>query len=223
MSKITDSRSLLSLSYGYWSAPFRGTPPCGDAATIQQTGKTVWLLVLDAMGHGPVAARIAQRVISIFDAALKSDFGVNYKPAQLLNHIHTTLFTRHQDEQAALGLFNFNLPDAQMDIAMVGNLDAFLLNPTNSIRLHSQNGMVGGLIPPRLKETSYPLVANSVLGVFSDGMRFNDIAAVLPTQSYPVFGRQPLQTAAKALVERFRRQHDDSSCALVRIEQLNDG
>lgn len=223
MSGIAETRAPLFLSYGYWSAPFRGIPPCGDAAAIHQLGSTYWLLVIDAIGHGPVAARIAQRIISIFDEVLQSETTANFTPSQMLIHFHAALFSRHRDEQAALGVFSFDLLKAQLNLAMVGNLDALLLNPTVSVRLHSQNGMVGGRMPSHLKEASYPLMPNSALAVFSDGMRFSDLAADLPGYVYPESGCLSLSTTAKALVEGFRRQYDDSSCALVRIEPLTHG
>lgn len=223
MGKASDCAPTLCLSYGYWSAPFRGIPPCGDAAAMHQNGSSHWLVVIDAIGHGPVAARISQKVIAVFDDVLNTDVDAVISPAQLIRRIHSALSVRHRDEQAAAGVFHFNLAAARMDLALVGNLDAVLLSPSESVRLHSQNGMVGGRLPTHIKEDSHSLGINSVLGVFSDGMRFNELADILPSYVYPGVRNQTLVSGAKSLVEGFRRTHDDSSCALVRIEPLNNG
>jgi hypothetical protein len=223
MTTLVDDPCTYSMSFGYWSAPFHDVPPCGDAAACQQRGSCQWLLVIDAIGHGPVAARIAQRIIGLFDEVLAFSSSVSLTPAELLRRLHHTLFERHQDEQAALGLFCFDLSSAELNIAMVGNLDAILLNHPNSIRIHSQNGMVGGRMPSHIRESHYPLADNTVLAVFSDGMRFNELSDVLAQHVYHTYSNRPLTIAARALVDRFRRQHDDSSCALVRICQLIDG
>lgn len=223
MTKLIGGAPSLVLDFGYWSAPFHDVPPCGDAAAYQQSGNVQWLIVIDAIGHGPVAARIAQLIIVMFDETLQAHASACLSPADLMRKIHCQLVERHLDEQAALGLFSFNLPEAQLDVAMVGNLDGILTNPAESLRLYSQNGMVGGRMPSNVRETRYGLVDNSVLGVFSDGMHFNELSDVFMEHVYHSFCNRPLTVMSRALVDRFRRQHDDSSCALVRIQQLTDG
>jgi hypothetical protein len=213
----------LTLDYGYWSVPFHGIGPCGDAALITKSNRVHWLVVIDAIGHGVMAARIADRIIDLFDAALKSVPSNQRSPSQLLARFHAELSCRRQDEQAVVGLFKFTLSTAELDAAIVGNLDVVLLSPTGSIRLPGQWGMVGGMMPRQINQLKYIIGHDNVLAVFSDGIRFREMAANLNHLVYHEHRHAPLNRTAKSLVDLYHRQHDDSSCALVQIKRLVDG
>lgn len=213
----------FSLSYGYWSEPWRDIPPCGDGAATCLHGSSYWLIVIDAIGHGPVAYSITQLILDHFTNVLAPRTSERSTPSRLLRALHNLLRTRHRDEQAAIGLFHFNLSAHTVEAAIVGNLEASFLTPSNSIRLQCQNGMVGGHMPTHVRVAHYPFVQNGVLAVCSDGVRYKDLTDTLPGYVYPVDSSRMLDAVARTLVTRFRRPYDDASCALVRIEALSNG
>lgn len=216
------SAGALRLSHGFWSEPFHGIPPCGDAAAMVDDEHESWLLVLDAIGHGLSAAQIAHRLVVTFQHLVSSQpRHAGMTPSVLLGLLHRQLGNSKQDEQAAVGLFHFNRSNTQLDAVLVGNLEAMLLTPKGCSRLHSQNGMVGGRLPQRLQTQSHALSHDSVLAVFSDGIRLREAAAVLPQHVYGDRGTQSLSVLARALVHDYRRDYDDSCCALVWAQRLS--
>ena len=230
--EVAAGSGLLQISHGYWSEPFRGIPPCGDAAAMVIGAQGSWLLVLDAIGHGVSAARIARRLLAMFQQSVQASPSdalpptpgtpAALTPIALVEQLHRQLTVDSQDNQAAVGLFRFSPCNSQLDAVLVGNLDARVLRPEGCSRLSSQNGMLGGRLP-RLQSQRLPLQHDSVLAVFSDGMRIREAAAVLPHHVYRDRGGRSLSLLARTLVDGYRRDYDDSSCALVRVQRQAHG
>jgi hypothetical protein len=218
-----DRSEVFHLSHGFWSEPFRGIPPTGDAAAMVINDQESWLLVLDAIGHGISASRIAACLIAMFQQSVNTGQNAEVSLCSLLKLFHQQLIARNLDEQAAIGLFRFNKSNSHLDALLVGNLEAMLLTPKACRSLHSLNGMVGGRLPSHLHTKSYAMGHDTVLAVLSDGMRLKEVAAVLPHHVYRDFRECPLSVLARTLVNGYRRDYDDSSCALVRVQRLGRG
>lgn len=221
MSTISgEAFALTRLAHGYWSRPFRGTPPCGDGAGWVSGEQESWLLVLDAIGHGPIAHRIARLSLDVFKTTLESKQYLEISVNNMIIRLHETLKRRNLDEQAAMNLYHFDHSHAKLTAVAVGNLEAFLISPADSTSLPSQNGMVGGRLPRSLNVQTLDLVDNSILAVFSDGMQLANPQKEVPKYVYGPYANRPLKESARLIVEGYHRDHDDASCALVRVSRI---
>lgn len=220
---VSAQHQPLELSHGYWCEPAHGLPPCGDAALLVQAITGWWFVALDAIGHGSTAQRIADRVLSLLQSRLSDDPTAAPDPESLLQYLHQQLIQRRCDEQAAIALFHFLPGNWSLEALLVGNLDAFLFRSGQRLRLTAHHGMVGGRLPTRLSSTRLDLSPESLLAIFSDGMRVREAAAVLPRALYDAEASRSLHALARSLVSEHRRLYDDSSCALVRLRSLKHG
>ncbi len=63
----------VNLQVAYRSRPCRGQTRSGDAVVIRTEGETTLLAVIDALGHGPLAADAADRAVAFLRAAVVED------------------------------------------------------------------------------------------------------------------------------------------------------
>jgi hypothetical protein len=217
MSLDSSKPAALHLAYGYWSRPFRNTPPCGDGAGLIRGESESWLLVLDAIGHGPVAHRIARMSLDFFQTFLTVQNAAPTSVEALVLHLHQKLVSRQLDEQAAMNIYRFDHKSAKLEAIAIGNLDSFLITPTKATVIANQNGMVGGRLPQRLHRQIFELEDNLVLTVLSDGIDMANSTRQLPKYVYGPFTNRPLKDTARLIVDGYHRDHDDASCALIRI------
>lgn len=216
----SESTAVVRLSHGYWSRPFRNTPPCGDGGGWITRELDSWLLVLDAIGHGPIAHRIARLSLDVFQAAVTDKHFTGHSINELVIRLHEYLKRRNLDEQAAMNFYHFDHYQARLTAVAVGNLEACLISRKDSFMLTSQNGMVGGRMPRTLNVQSFDLEDNTVLAVLSDGMQLPNPQREIPKYVYGPFASRPLKDSARLIVEGYHRDHDDASCALVRVSHI---
>ena len=103
----------------------------------------------------------------------------------------------------------------------IGNLQSSLITPRQAIRLGSQNGMLGGRLPQSLHIQKLNLTDNTILAVLSDGMETSAVWKDMSRYVYGSYANRPLNQTAQLLVDSFHHDHDDASCALVRISAHN--
>lgn len=216
-----DPHLRIELSYGYANRPCRSTPPCGDGAAWIPSETISWLLVLDAIGHGPIAHRIARLLLSTFSEIVQSSTDRAILIDELVEHLHATLINRRLDEQAAISLYRFDHAKRSAEMLAIGNLETYVIKPQGMMILNSQNGMVGGRIPKTLHKQSIALSDNTVLAVFSDGINSREFRDGLGKYVYGPFSKRELPETARILVQSFHRDYDDASCALVRVRRIS--
>jgi hypothetical protein len=194
-------------------------PPSGDGASLQGNSSLQWMMVMDAMGHGPIAHAITQQTLGYFNKSLQGSF-LSWSSTDLLTHLHDHLRVVGPSAQAAIGLFRFDLRGGMLETVMVGNLEAVLIHPQGRSRVHSQHGMVGGIYPQTLHPQTFSLAGNQVLAVFSDGISTTKMVDQLPKQIFGPLANRSTQEHARLIVEHYGKDHDDASCALVRIDEV---
>lgn len=215
-----EATPFIKVSHGYWSRPFRNTPPCGDGSSWVSEKKESWLLVLDAIGHGPMAHRIAAVLLEAFQRVLKDKKSPSNSIGDLTSYLHRTLKERNQGEQAAIVLSHFDHCNLQLNTIGIGNLECFLLTQTSAITLPSQSGMIGGCMPNHFRIESHNLEDGTILAVASDGLRLPGLQIEIPKYVFGPYSNRPLQESAKLVVDCFYKDHDDASCSLARITHI---
>lgn len=139
---------------------YPGEEVTGDGwRTEERDGRTVALLV-DGLGHGPLASESALAAMRCFDEHSSSE------PVVLLQAIHRALQGMRGAAGATLAI---DWAARTVHFAGVGNIAGTLVSDGGSRGLSSHNGILGQG-QPRFQEFSYPWPEGGLLVAHSDGI-----------------------------------------------------
>lgn len=198
-----------------------GEAACGDivASVPRQVpdGEPAarWLVVIDGLGHGPLAAQAAEAALAVVQADAATP-GADGSPWRLLRRLDGAL---RSTRGAAVGLAH--LQAGQLRHAGVGNTRGLRWRDGQALRLASRYGIVGdgdaGSGPtdehrPEPPESTLDLQPGDWLLLFTDGL---DERLHLPAM-LPAWQREP-QRLCQHLMTRWRTPRDDAAlwCGLV--------
>lgn len=180
----------MSLRIAHRSRPCRGETRSGDAVVVRGERDSLLLAIVDALGHGPLAADAAERATEFLERATLRD-GVR----AILEGLHDAL---HASRGAAATVCLVN--PTHLEAAGIGNvalriygaLIAFVLTP----------GIVGGRRrKPRVFEGK-PAPGTRLL-LYSDGIR--------PEVSEEEARRGSPEESCDAILRQHGREDDDAS------------
>ena len=193
-------RSFGNLECAYFVRPFRGERVSGDLAVVEEREGQVLLAVVDALGHGPAASRIAIAAGRFLAASWSTD------PKQTILELHQSL---DGTDGAAVGLCVIDTQSGAMQCLSVGNTVIRMVGGTEK-RAFSTPGTVGYQIrTPRVQH--FTLGSHDMLLIHSDGLKESfDL-----TDHPEVLSRNPGQMC-REIVTRFGKDHDDVSCLVAR-------
>jgi serine phosphatase RsbU (regulator of sigma subunit) len=171
----------------------------GDAAVAHEVAGRLILAIIDILGHGPEAHTVAARAQDLLEGSEVSE------PAALLAMLEDELAG---SLGAAIGIASL-APAGPCTFAGIGNAVARVFGRAER-RLVSVDGIVGQRrSTPR--PVSFQLNPGDVLVLHSDG-----ITSRLALADYPALLSEDPQVAARELVRRFGRSHDDAACIVAR-------
>lgn len=173
----------------------------GDAWLAQPQPDGLQVMVVDGLGHGPLAADTAQAAIAVFTHQ------PNLAPAQLVEACHAAM---HNTRGAALAVARLDLRQAQVIFAGIGNIVAGIWSPSGLRSLLSHNGIVGHQMH-RVQEYNYPWPVDGLLMMHSDGL-----STQVKLGTYPGLTHRHPSLIAGILYRDFRRERDDASVVIVR-------
>lgn len=191
-----------------WAArlsAYPGEQRSGDAFLVAEGRGSVLVVVIDALGHGPEAADVADLARST--AASVAGQG----PRACLEACHTAL---RGSRGAAIVAASVTAAGDQLTWLGVGNVEALVLPPQSRATpaaprsVVPRGGVVGGRLPP-LRESVEPLGEGALLVLATDGIAQSFRDDVRPTL--------PLRRLATRLHARHAVPDDD---ALVFVSQL---
>lgn len=188
-------KDLPRVSIAWVSSPYPGEAENGDAVCVRELGTSILVAVVDALGHGDQAARVAQTSIEWLRAA---EGGAT--TASLVDGLHGTL--KNSRGAAALVM---TLSSKGIEACSVGN-----------VTLRSHTGKVSFVLTPGVlgvrmrgpKVCGSPSMTDRLV-LFTDGIssRF-DIHALRG---------QSTSDAASHIFKKHRHLHDDSTVVVVDI------
>ena len=202
-SRPTGVRPVVNVDddVGVVCVPLRGELECGDAWRVAVGRKSVAVLVVDGLGHGPEAAAAAAAATASF-----APVG-NGPPETTL----TVLDAAMRDTRgAAVSVVVIDTARRQVQFAGMGNVDGRVQASSATEHLVPQNGIVGhGMPAPRSSSVAWPAGARLIM--HSDG-----IVARWRVDAYE--GQTPLHPALLAgLIYRdFGRDRDDATVLVLR-------
>ncbi|WP_163997057.1 SpoIIE family protein phosphatase [Pyxidicoccus caerfyrddinensis] len=189
----------MRLAVSHHSRPKPGEVRNGDMALVRSQGEHTLLAVVDALGHGPVAAAVAADAARCLESQ-PLDAGVE----PLLDAVHSAL--RHSRGAAImLGLFD----GKTIHCGGVGNVE--LRTRGTRVPVVPTPGILGQSIRS-LRTASAALSPGDRLVLFSDGLSYRldlEYARKLPPNE-----------ACLLLMERYARPSDDATVMVVDVETV---
>ncbi len=182
----------------YVTVPREGEAHNGDAALVRRFGDGALLAVVDALGHGELAAEASGKAIAFLDTA-PVDKGVS----RLVEGLHDAL---RGTRGAAAMLLLFQ--GSRLEGCGVGNVALRAYRAKVPALLTA--GVLGGASLARLRVFTAQVSPGDRVIVHSDGItaRFDDEASRRAA---------PLEIC-RAIMQRHRRPHDDATVLVTDIE-----
>lgn len=188
------ARDASNIEIACVSEPVRGEDQNGDGWGVRPSAEGVLLMVVDGLGHGPLAAEAARAAERILTETRWSS------PEQIIQDMHLSL---KKTRGAAQAVAKVDSVKGVISFAGVGNISASVVEPGSSRCLASHNGTVGQQME-RLQEFSCPWNKNSILVMHSDGL-----ATRWDLERYPGIWRKSPSVIAAVLHRDFCRERDD--------------
>lgn len=180
----------MKWSHFHVSVPKQGEKECGDTVVVRVEEGVVLLAVVDALGHGPAAAVVADHSRAFLaKAPLTADVRA------LTEGLHDAL--RGTRGVAAMCCL---IRGDQMEGCGVGNIE--LRSSKSRVPVILTPGVLG-VQATRLRVFQATLSLGARIALFSDG--------VSPRMDLERVDHLPAEEACKALLERYRRAHDDAT------------
>lgn len=201
--RFSPRQSAATASIGILSIPFRGEVECGDAfLALPGTFRSLYMVV-DGLGHGPLAAEAAREAVKAVRVASQ---------ASLTEIMGTTHDALRKTRGAAMSISIVDHERSVVTYAGVGNISASVANRTATRSMISQNGTLGAVLP-RIQEYTYPVEDGALLLMFSDGL-----LSKCSFGGYPGIRNRPPALIAGLLYRDFSRKRDDATVLLASIE-----
>lgn len=197
-----ETKAAAGVDCAFFIRPCRGERVSGDAAVIEQREGFIFAALIDALGHGPSAHRIAVQGAAYLKESWTSDV------LATLHGLHDAL---RGTEGAAAGLCVLEVATSTVRYAGVGNTVIRSFGSREE-RLYSAAGTLGHQMRTP-KEQRLVVTPGDVLMLYSDGIKER-----FELDDYPQLRYQKSRTIAKTVVERFGKDHDDAGCVILRIE-----
>jgi hypothetical protein len=143
----------------------------GDGYYVHEAQGIATAMVVDGLGHGPLAAEAAQKTCGIMQ-----EIGGDPLP-NLIDTIHVAL---RGTRGAAIGIARIHPERHELRFIGVGNISGTLVRPEDASRsLMSYPGIIGHeMLKPR--EMSYPWTERTILVLNTDGLQTHGTASAYP-------------------------------------------
>jgi len=182
------------------SRPYPGEAANGDAWTVTWDGETCRITVIDALGHGPEAAAVAQRAHVAVEAEPQLD---------ALETLRLCQAVLSGTRGAAVSVATVVPAQGQLTYAGIGNVEAQVWHGAGRVRPICYRGIVG-VTQQRVRAEPVALVPPWVLVMYTDGIR-----ARFNLDDYPAAHRMAPQALADAILAAWARPTDDATVVVA--------
>jgi anti-sigma regulatory factor (Ser/Thr protein kinase) len=181
---------------------YPGEEICGDDWDWRLRDERLSIIVADGLGHGLSAHEAARQAITVYRRAHEQT------PHRVIEDIHAAL---RVTRGAAVAMIAIDLERGVARYSGIGNTSASVVLPTGARQsLISQNGTAGHTAP-RIQEHNYPIPAQSILVMHSDGLSTHwDLAA------YPGLRTRHPSVIGAVLYRDFSRRRDDVTVVVAK-------
>jgi anti-sigma regulatory factor (Ser/Thr protein kinase) len=189
--------------WGGVNIPYPGESVSGDGWAVQRDETGCTLMVVDGLGHGPDAARVASEATRLFVRNWRSG------PAETLRSLHAGL---RATRGGAVAIAHIDKAASKVTYAGVGNIVGAIVSPDGQVkRMMSYNGTIGHNAR-QILEIGYPIEhANSLVVLHSDG-----VSGSWSVADYPGLMAQHPAIWAAVLYRDFARGRDDATVLVTK-------
>jgi phosphoserine phosphatase RsbX len=201
---VHDSGNVAGLEWAVAGIAHPDEDQCGDQWLVADARDRVLFGVIDGLGHGPSAAAAAHRAAEVVD----------HNRAEPLETLFALCHQALGDSRGvAMTLVSVQLEDERVDWLGVGNVNAFALRAAPAMPRHVgavllRGGIVGHVLPPRLRPSQIAIQAGDLLLLGTDGLG-SGFAENLVLSA-------PATRIAAAIVSRYATGADDGLALVVR-------
>lgn len=188
--------------YGASQRALGGAPECGDGWGIAWTGAQCSVVVVDGLGHGPLAHEAANAATRAFAEAGHAD------PATTMDALHAAM---SGTRGGAVAIAAYDAAPGTMRFAGIGNISGALHSPDGSRGLASHPGIVG-VQYRRAQSFDYADAAGKLLVLHSDGVNTR-----WSLRDYPGLAARHPAVIAAVLMRDFDRGRDDATVVVVAL------
>lgn len=200
--RVLDGPEAADLPFGVMEHALRGAPSSGDAWAMCAGPDGLTVLLMDGLGHGPLAQNAAVAGVE----ALSGMAPVS--PSEDLRQVHAAL---RGTVGAAGGMARLDPAHKAVDYCGIGNIDAALVIDNRRAGLVSYPGVVGHGTPT-FRTYRHVLASKTRLVMHTDGVR----ASWSPTRYPGLFQKHPALIAA-VLFRDCWRQSDDALIFVIDV------
>lgn len=196
------NRDIPGLEIGFRSTPKHGQDVCGDAWAIKYHHATLWITLLDGLGHGPMASAAAMEGIRSFRSA-----GDDVSPEDVIRGAHQDM---RSTRGAVMAVAKIDLAQQNLVFAGVGNIVAGIRNRDGVSHLLSTDGTVGYNMRA-IRQTTNAYHRGNVFIATTDGLstRWN-------LNKHPGLLAKHASLIAAVLHRDFGRDSDDATIIAVK-------
>jgi anti-sigma regulatory factor (Ser/Thr protein kinase) len=194
----------LHLASGGISLPLAGETENGDAWAVATLRQHTALLMVDGLGHGPLAAAAASAAVATLELQPA------LRPAEQIHACHAAL---RGTRGAALALALYDAPARQLHFAGIGNVSACIMDTNGRRQLTSYNGIVGHNLR-KVQEFTLDCAPGALIVMATDG-----IGTQWDLNQYPGLGVCDTSVVAAVLHRDFARARDDASVLAWRVPE----
>jgi anti-sigma regulatory factor (Ser/Thr protein kinase) len=177
-----------------------GEEVCGDAVAARDGEGRIVVLVVDGLGHGPLAEHAATTAVRTFGEHACTTAG------DVVGDLHRAL---NGTRGAALAVADIDARARVVTYAGIGNIAGWVVDHTSRRGMISSPGIAGHKAP-RIREWRYDLPVGSRVVLHSDGLTSKWEASPV------LLSRDPLLGAAVLLRDAGTR-HDDASVVVAEV------
>ncbi len=196
-------------------AMFGDLSQCGDYAYVRSDGAYLCVALIDVLGHGPDARKVAEMIVAYLE---ERDFS---NLALLLEGLHRHIFGTRG---AVAALCRLDVNTGRLSYSGIGNIVVKIFGG-HPLRMVLRDGVVGfGRIKPQVAHVT--LHPDDILTLFSDGIREFAGSASCIERSLGTQGTQAAQgipgTAEEmvsSIMKNCAKESDDASCIVVKYVQ----
>ncbi len=183
------------------SVPLPGETSCGDGWAAEEREGRATLLVVDGLGHGPLAHAAATTAIATFRAHAHA------APAEIVKFLHGAL---RSTRGCAGCLVRVDARRERVDYCGVGNMEERIISADRERRLVSQFGTLGHDLR-KIGGFEYPFPPGATLVVHSDG-----VGRQWSLADYPGLAERHPALVAGVLYRDHQRGRDDATVVVLR-------
>ncbi len=170
-----------------------GEEACGDAWSVRNNADGLGLMVVDGLGHGPLAATAAHVAVRVYEAAAEIS-------PQLIERMHQAL---RPTRGAAASIAYLPRGGDSLFFIGVGNVAGVIVSGDETRRMVSYNGTLGHALK-QVRPFTYPAKGSVLIVLASDGLGTN-----WSLDAYPGLRHRRPSLIAGVLYRDFNRGRDD--------------